>query len=528
MRSPNHPPMAKAAALAGMCAGLALPLQAIELRNFDPARHNRFTGSFTQPGWNDSAWYQSRLYGGIGWAAEQGDPRQYALVSPTHVVGAAHYLPPLGSGIVFLSQDGSLVHRSVAMIELVKNSVGENTDLALITLSTPVQPSEGVAHFPYLNLATEDDYLGSSLVVFGHDRRAGRGSIASFNNYTGGGSGQTRVIYFNYRKTTGNQDDAYLVLGDSGSPTFVMAGQRPAVVGIHSAAQDSLINRINIDTFIPAYIPALNSMMVATGYRMTPAYTLPLELAADAVPSPAILWQASPGGARFDLENLSASDAGNVNFSLTFPSGEAPATVSAPGWISENNGPLLWKFRRASIPAGATASVTAAWATLPVATSLQFELEIQADGVPNRTESLQLELRPGYDAWSLGLPDGGRTADPDGDGLINVLEYAFGGDPVDGGSFAAGGQMARVMPLPGGVTVEFPVRADASQRGLSYEVEFSPNLAEASWETLTPGSLQVNDTPLSPDVGGFLLRRVMIQTTDPLGFYRIRVALNET
>ena len=43
--------------------------------------------------------------------------------------------------------------------------LGQNSDLTLATLSAPLLPADQVAHFPYLNRATEADYLYTELVL---------------------------------------------------------------------------------------------------------------------------------------------------------------------------------------------------------------------------------------------------------------------------------------------------------------------------------------------------------------------------
>ena len=104
----------------------------------------------------------------------------------------------------------------------------------------------------------------------------------------------------------------------------------------------------------------------------------------------------------------------------------------------------------------------------------------------------QAILRAGvdYPTWSAGytfanpavdrLPD----ADPDGDGLTNQQEYAFGLDPTSGAS---------VNP----VTVPFDARTGtfsytrrkSAQPPLSYVILTSPTLGAATW-TNDPGALQ--------------------------------------
>jgi len=81
-------------------------------------------------------------------------------------------------------------------------------------------------------------------------------------------------------------------------------------------------------------------------------------------------------------------------------------------------------------------------------------------------------MYPGYEMNSV--------SDPDGDGVNNLLEYAFGGDPIlsDANMVAAYGEI---------LTAEFVYvynrRLDWEARGLSYAVQANTNLLADSWTT---------------------------------------------
>ncbi len=109
------------------------------------------------------------------------------------------------------------------------------------------------------------------------------------------------------------------------------------------------------------------------------------------------------------------------------------------------------------------------------------------------------------DPWQvqfLGLenPLGGQTANPDGDALNNLLEYAFGTDPANllSGpgdiSYHAGVVTQRGQPKlslsanPGGVTflAVFGRRKDYLTAGLTYTVQFSADLTGWQNSSATP------------------------------------------
>ena len=511
----------------GLSLGAASTGSALEIRTYSANRHDRFTGFPGAPVFNDAAWYGSRRFSGIGWIPGEGNGRQFALVSPRHVVFALHFAPANGTTIRFLNADGVAVDRTVVATEFVPNEVAQPTDLCLVKLSPPITAAEKVAHFPYLNLASESAYTGTALTIFGWEMKAGRGSIHGFEDSDVEGINTTRVMRFRYRKVTGNQDDARVVVGDSGSPSFGMAGVNPAILGVHTAAGETTQHFLGYDSFVPHYIAELDALMAPEGYRMTPAYPPAVSLGTQlVVTSP--LKQAYAGSCRFDLGNTGANDAGNARFTLQFPAGAGPDAISAPGWIAETAGPQDWVFRRANLAVATTASFTATWAEMPALSSIAVEISRVADGAPPAMQNFELNPLPTFKAWADGLVDESETGDPDLDGLPNLVEYAFGGDPeVPTRSSDSGGLLLPEVSAAGGTaSLRFPVRDDAVERGLVYSVEFSETLETDSWDA---GSMPLTDgtAPFAPPVDGFLLRTVSWSAAVPKQFARVKVTLAE-
>jgi len=513
--------------LIGLLLGCGI-LQAMEIRNYQASRHDRFLNFPTAPSWNDSAWFASRSYTGVGWVPGE-EHRQFALISPKHVVFATHYVPANGTVIRFLNADGVTVDRTVASATAVLNNSNEQTDLSLLTLSSPIEASEGITPFPYLNLGNDSSYQGAILDVFGWYGKVGRGTVASIQNYAEPGVSQTRIMSFLYPKASGNQDDAYLVVGDSGSPTFAMAGNVPALVGVHTAAGETDTDRINVDTFIPFYVTKLNALMAPDGYQMTPAYASPVTLTLSSASTPAILRQAEAGSCRFDLRNASGPAAGNVTLTLRFPSGMGPSSLAASGWIVDQAGPEVWELHRASLNPNVTSSITASWTKLPAVSSLVIELIHGSDQSPKRLRKFDLEPAPSYAAWSDGLAQAALADDPDQDGVINLLEYAFGGEPlVSSMASPAGIHLAPVIAMEASqAAVSFPIRSDAAIRGLSYGLEYSTTLAAGSWSSTPPAGIGITDDPFDPPWSGFLRRTVRFDAAETRIFCRVRIGLDE-
>jgi hypothetical protein len=101
----------------------------------------------------------------------------------------------------------------------------------------------------------------------------------------------------------------------------------------------------------------------------------------------------------------------------------------------------------------------------------------------------------------------GWAADPDGDGIANLMEYALGGDPrVAFTRFADGSPLGISFEVNNGVAVmRHPERTDKEARGLDYVVEFfSDNLRE--WSTGLPIGASTGLVEFDPPVEGFARR----------------------
>jgi hypothetical protein len=117
-----------------------------------------------------------------------------------------------------------------------------------------------------------------------------------------------------------------------------------------------------------------------------------------------------------------------------------------------------------------------------------------------------------YDTWAAALPANQRalTADPDGDLIVNLLEYALGGDPQSAASAPAPTLSATPSQL------SFSYRRAAPD--IVYVVETSTTLAPGSWTTL--GVTQDTTTP----VGQLATATIPHDPATPRRFLRLRVS----
>jgi len=151
----------------------------------------------------------------------------------------------------------------------------------------------------------------------------------------------------------------------------------------------------------------------------------------------------------------------------------------------------------------------------------------RADTVADETLSPVIALGPSFAEWAAGLSEAGEQDDPDGDGLWNLLEYAFGGDPEDGLNQDANGDPLLPRLRPDGPMVElvFSEREDKVLRGLQYVVEFSTDLV--GWTPTGPAGVTSATGPHSPAIPGFVQRTLRWPDDGALRFVRVGVLLDE-
>jgi hypothetical protein len=516
-----------AAVLVIMASTLVCP--ALQLRSYNPARHDRFTGFSTSPVVNHASWFDDSALTGVGWVVTE-PKRQLALISPSYVITASHYPLLAGTQIRFISASGIPVTATVASSSIIVKS-GQSTDLTVGRLTAPIS-SVGVTPVAYLNLPTQSQYVNTDQGIFGFNTSGGDhpvigyGRIYDFDNFSFFGT-TTRMSYFFHIDASGSQDDCYFISGDSGSPSLAMTRNGPALVGTHSLVGDEPGFHYSLDSHVPHYLAEINAILAADSESMTPIFTdpTPLHITGSSTPDP--LRRAAAGSATFTIENQGATDALHTSVTLIFPSTAAPTTVTATGWINDMAGPLVWTYHRENLAPSASNNFVATWSSVPVISSLPVTISHISDGSPQQTSEYDLAPKVSYALWSSGLAQPATDDDPDGDGKTNLIEYAFGSSPASGVNLLPGNVVAgtALTSGSGGATLRFPVRSDSQVRGLSYVLEFSNDLI--SWTMTQPLGTTATFASYTPVINGFMKRTITFPANEARKFVRVRIVLDE-
>ncbi len=476
---------------------------ALEIRTYSAARHNRFVTDLNGDlAHNAGAFFTATRYAALGFETSGG--RQFALVTPEHVLVANHFSQ--AGTLSFINEEGVKFDRTLGAKTIVPNGQGGNSDLAIMKLSARLPADSGIVPFPVMDLETEAAYTTPpmNITVFGHTRRAGQGTITGFQNVQPSGIGTTRTFSFDYVELAGTQDDCHFVGGDSGSASFITVENRAALVGVHLAVGSGPGFIRNFDTFVPHYTATVNTLLESQGYRLIPANPDTVTLTASAESTEG-LRQVESGSLAITLANESAPLASNPHLELSFPPDAIPTSLSAPGWIVENPTPGEYRLRRATLDGSSSAMATASYSSVPVVSDISIGIIHRSDGSPEIQQTNPLPVEETFSGFVASLPEQGATDDPDKDGFPNLLEYALGGDPGTSSSTSPSGlPLAPAVSETGGsLTYSFPQRTDAAQRGLNYTILFSPDLTEESFDAAPPSGISISAAPYDPPVPGF-------------------------
>lgn len=505
---------------------------ALQIRVFSESKHERFTGFPSAPVRNPAFIHAALDLSGVGWSVE--DPhKQFTLISPLHFAGANHYRPSLNSVVSFVAQDGTVVSRQVAALTAMLNEQGQATDVLIGTLNAPVLPSSGVAFLPYLNMDLETGYVGQPLIVLGRHARGGRGTIAAVADFGGDpatsgiGINRTRSYTFDYRTLIGGADDSYGEVGDSGSPALVAVGSRAALVGTHTAVLTAPGTISTIDSLLPAYAPGINTHLSADGYHLTQA--TPKAVTPVVTQRVPLLVRAGyPFSLGLVVTNLSPDhEAHNLKLAQQWSVPSSAGSGSGDQWIQETASGSGVQARRGGLPAGNMTEFLVSTTIQDPGTG-RSTAQLTADGVSMVSNGLDVRVVESYRSWSRPLPLTGVADDSDGDGVDNLTEYAFGGDPAVA-SQVRSGTTASLLPVfqqgsgSGSSGISWLQRRDAAERALGYRLERSSSLAVTDWETVTP--LSVSTSVLDGDFE--MITATLPEDARSRGFFRVTVTLSE-
>lgn len=521
-----------------------VPAGALGLRVYNSTSHDRFVNFPSDLNINTGHIFSSVDLTGIGFRTNADPTRQAALVGRQHVLFATHYRDQLNSAtLTFINSNNQIITRTCGAQTIIYSG-GVPTDLVLVQLNAPIDSDSGIRVLPYYDAANINN---ANLGVTGKDNTSsspdqqfpvlGKATVELDNinlqlvQTVGGQAIVTKAYRFDYANSpfppnSGDDSDCFLEVGDSGSPSFVQVGDVAALIGVHSAIIAVSGGVQNYDTHVFEYIAQLDAVLNPLGYRMRPHSIPATTLAGSGAFPTATPRKAMALDYEYTIENTGSETAGNVEIQLDFASGEGPDSVTASGWVTYGSGDR-WTLRRSTLAATGGVTLQASWSAAPSTDTLEFTVTHRSDASGEVVDNESLALADSYADWASVLTLKALGDDEDGDEIVNLVEYALGGDPtVSSRDFTGGGPLLPVIGTDATtVTLTHPERTDKVVRGLGYALEFSTTLS--SWNTTAPAGFSSSTVPYEPDVPGFVQRRCSWSRGSGGQFVRLVMTLSE-
>jgi len=241
----------------------------LQLQDYDEARHLRF---YTGTGKAFIGDVYGVDFSGVGRANTSGT--WATMVSPRYFVSAVHYHPAAGETITFYEDNTTAngAHTYTVGSGVIIKTGDSNSDLWLGQLTASIPGTDNIDYYPVLQLSETSAYLHKQIFVYGKLHRVGLNSIDAIGPFSYSGS-LTQVMEYDFDDPGGmGADEAYLIGGDSGAPSFALWNNQLALVGTHyyNSGTPGENGDVSGDSFVPYYISELNSSMVGDQLWVVP------------------------------------------------------------------------------------------------------------------------------------------------------------------------------------------------------------------------------------------------------------------
>ncbi|MGA0333335.1 MAG: hypothetical protein ACO3N7_05585 [Kiritimatiellia bacterium] len=430
------------------------------------------------------------------------DGRWATLLSPNVFITANHYPPGVGQSITFYRTNDPSGPKITRSVSTVRQRIG-TSDLLLCTLNLPVP--EGYAFYSFFDrstLSTRGWQLLGGKEVYHFGKSPGNSFSSPLNLAVGKNVIDGRVSNQVVESPAANGPailcaqntdlgkipfETMAQIGDSGGPLFIDTGNN----SLQLAGIAWFITSAPSTGFSPTgdHAADINSFLGT--------HSLPYQPQAPG----------SFAGSRLDANQISLSwqDLSAVESEYFLERAEDP---EGP-WTAL---PL--------VPADATAYLDNSAPSGDVYYRLQARNQTASDSV------LCSVLTP-YSLWAAGIDWGGLDASPtgdaSGDGLENLVSYAFALDPL---------QPAPAASLPSlqspAETLDYSYRQNAAAADIQFELQYSGSLQAPDWQTVLIDGESITQEDLGADGPArlMLIRMPAGDFPDPV-FFRLEISTSD-
>ncbi len=207
---------------------------------------------------------QSQDWSGVGKAGD----RWVTMISSQYFVSVANKAPS-GSVTFYANNTAASAHtyQIDSSFSFSPTYLGLDTNILLGRLTAPIDPADNIHSYPilqYTNNGTVDDnaYIGLPIYMYGQSSRVGTNSVDRVLRQDMFADTPSTEADFN----VGVGDEAYVMSGDAGAPTFGVYNGELALLGVHmynygtvdGAPVDGYASG---DAFLPAFVSQLAGQM---------------------------------------------------------------------------------------------------------------------------------------------------------------------------------------------------------------------------------------------------------------------------
>jgi len=198
------------------------------------------------------------------WNSQAGSNMAGVLISPRHVLFAAHYQPVVGTVMRFVKTDNTVVSRTIAAIQSLPSSIAYFPDFAVAILDSDVTSGISFAKVLPANYANYFKSAQYRVAAFMTDQE----KKALVKDWLGLYTASTGATYANFTTPIDAKRlefSEYLVGGDSGSPSFLIVNNALVLLTV------ATYSGTGSGTDIPPQKTALNAAMTSLGggYQLT-------------------------------------------------------------------------------------------------------------------------------------------------------------------------------------------------------------------------------------------------------------------
>lgn len=240
---------------------------------YDP-RFDRFSNDFpTQqpptPNTMPSFVLAGRDLSGIGWLASN-PTSTFAMVTQQHFIAAAHNGLtnfPMGATVNFLDQSNNVISAMVASRQQVPSLGGSPnplTDILVVKLANPVA---GVFQYPIVT-GPRSQFLSKPVYMYDQEHRVGLNRVTNFADALNlmSPADTTNTVFHDFDTVNGfNPGETLFTAGDSGGPTFMLAGPNIGLLGDHYGVGTVGPTQVSFDAFLNDYVTAIDNITFEGG-----------------------------------------------------------------------------------------------------------------------------------------------------------------------------------------------------------------------------------------------------------------------